>query len=115
VHHLLYKSVGRPNKTTYPHVWWGRAIITLGAINGGIGLQLAHCTKETGIGYGIGAGLVWVHWMAVILMAFIGSRKKLEGETGEKIFGMQPADEPVKQVESSQLSPAVSDKELAIA
>jgi hypothetical protein len=56
-----------------------------------------------------------VHWMAVILMAFIGSRKKLEGETGEKIFGMQPADEPVKQVESSQLSPAVSDKELAIA
>lgn len=114
-HHLLYKSVGRPNKATYPHVWWGRAIITIGAINGGIGLQLARCTRETGIGYGVGAGIVWVLWMGVILMAFISGRKKLEGETGEKIFGMQPANEQAKQVESSQLSPTESDKELAIA
>jgi hypothetical protein len=22
-HHILYKRVGRPNKATYPHVWWG--------------------------------------------------------------------------------------------
>jgi hypothetical protein len=114
-HHLLYKSVGRPNKATYPHVWWGRAIITLGVINGGIGLQLARCTTETTIGYGTGAGFVWILWMSVILMAFIRSRKKLEGETGERIFGMQLADEPVKQVESSQLSPVESNKELAIA
>jgi len=115
VHHLLYKSVGRPNKATYPHVWWGRAIITLGAINGGMGLRLAHCTKGAEIGYGVGAGVVWALWMGVILMAFIRSRKTLEGETGEKIFGMQPANEQVKQVESSQLSPTESDKELVIA
>jgi hypothetical protein len=114
-HHLLYKSVGRPNKATYPHVWWGRAIITLGAINGGIGFQLAHCTTETTIGYGVGAGFVWILWMSVILIAFIRSRKRLEGETGEKIFGMQLAGEPVKQVESSQLSPVESNKELVIA
>jgi hypothetical protein len=114
-HHLFYKSVGRPNNATYPHVWWGRTIITLGAINGGIGLQLSRCTKETGIGYGVGAGVVWALWMAVILMAFIRSRKTLEGETGEKIFGMEPADERMKRVDSSQLSQTVSDKELAIA
>ena len=77
-HHLLYKTVGRPNKATYPHVWWGRAIITLGAINGGIGLQLSHYTMETVIAYGVGAGVVWVLWMGVILTAFIRSRQKLE-------------------------------------
>jgi hypothetical protein len=113
-HHLLYKSVGRPNKATYPHVWWGRAIITLGAINGGIGLQLSRCTKETGIGYGVGAGFVWILWMTVILTAFIRSQKKLEGENGEKISGMQHVNEQVKQLGSSQVSPTELDKELAI-
>jgi hypothetical protein len=114
-HHMLYKRVGRPNKATYPHVWWGRAIITLGAINGGTGLQLARCTKETGIGYGVGAGIVWVLWMGVILMASVRSRKKIERKTGEKIFGMQPANEEAKQVESSQSPISDSDKELAFA
>jgi len=80
-----------------------------------MGLRLAHCTKGAEIGYGVGAGVVWALWMGVILMAFIRSRKTLEGETGEKIFGMQPANEQVKQVESSQLSPTESDKELVIA
>ncbi len=109
-HHLLYKIVGRPNKATYPHVWWGRAIITLGAINGGTGLHLARYTKNTVIGYGVGAGFVWVLWMGFILMAFIRSRR-ISRERLERIHAVG---EPVKKLGSSQLSPAESDKELAI-
>merc|ERR1711977_310171 len=52
-HHLLYKRVGRPNAATYPHIWWGRAIITLGIINGGLGLKLSANTKSGEIAYGV--------------------------------------------------------------
>jgi len=33
-HHLLYKNTGGANVATYPYIWWGRAIVTLGIING---------------------------------------------------------------------------------
>ena len=86
VHHLLYKHRGRPNAATYPHIWWGRAIITLGIINGGLGLQLTENTTKGEIAYGIVAGFMWLLWMAVILLAFNKSRGKPEGETGEGVF-----------------------------
>jgi hypothetical protein len=85
-HHLLYKRVGRPNAATYPHVWWGRAVITLGIINGGLGLQLSGNTVKGEIAYGVVAAVMWSLWMVVIVLAFIKSKNKLEGETGEAIF-----------------------------
>lgn len=85
-HHLLYKRVGRPNVATYPHVWWGRAVVTLGIINGGLGLRLSGNTVKGEIAYGIVAAVMWSLWMIVIVLAFIKSRNKPEGEAGEAIF-----------------------------
>jgi hypothetical protein len=88
VHHLLYKRKGSANAATYPHIWWGRTVITLGIINGAFGLQLSgHVPRGGYIGYGVGAGIIWCLWMAVILVAFIKSRGNREGETGGKMFG----------------------------
>lgn len=84
-HHLLYKRVGRPNAATYPHIWWGRAIITLGIINGGLGLQLAANTKAGEIVYGVVAAIIWLVWMGVIVLAFLRSRNA-KGETGDGAF-----------------------------
>ncbi|KAH7321931.1 hypothetical protein BKA65DRAFT_513289 [Rhexocercosporidium sp. MPI-PUGE-AT-0058] len=91
-HHLLYKRVGRPNAATYPHIWWGRAIITLGIINGGLGLQLAGNSRNGEIVYGVVAGVMWLIWMAVIVLAFLRSRNKVEGETGDGAFGLTDND-----------------------
>ncbi|KAL2068391.1 hypothetical protein VTL71DRAFT_16489 [Oculimacula yallundae] len=87
VHHLRYKKVGRPNAATYPHVWWGRAVITLGIINGGLGLKLTGNTKKGEIAYGVVAGIIWCVWMGVIVLAFLRSRNVKEGETGDSAFG----------------------------
>ncbi|KAH7393602.1 hypothetical protein BKA64DRAFT_92005 [Cadophora sp. MPI-SDFR-AT-0126] len=87
-HHLLYKRVGRPNAATYPHIWWGRAVITLGIINGGLGLQLSANTKTGEIAYGVVAGVMWLIWMAVIVMAFLRSRNPKD-ETGEGVFRLR--------------------------
>ncbi|KAF7875135.1 hypothetical protein EAF04_002307 [Stromatinia cepivora] len=75
-HHMLFKRHGGPNIATYPHVWWGRAVITLGIINGGLGLKLAGNSKKGEIAYGVIAGFMWVLWMAVILLATMKSRSR---------------------------------------
>jgi hypothetical protein len=85
-HHLLFKRHGRPNTATYPHVWWGRAVITLGIINGGLGLQLADNTTNGKIAYAVVAAFMWIVWMTVVVIAFFKSSKRLEGETGETVL-----------------------------
>ncbi len=85
-HHLLYKRTSRLNAATYPHVWWGRAVITLGIINGGLGLKLTGNTNNGEIAYGVVAGVMWLIWIAVIVLAFWRSRTKSTGETSEGIF-----------------------------
>jgi hypothetical protein len=86
-HHILYKRQGRPNTATYPHIWWGRAVITLGIINGGLGLRLADNTRNGEIAYGFVAGFMWLMWMVVILATFFKSRNKTKGETGDNLVG----------------------------
>ncbi|TVY36922.1 hypothetical protein LOCC1_G007421 [Lachnellula occidentalis] len=100
VHHLLYKKTGGKNVATYPHVWWGRAIVTLGIINGGFGLQLArkyaplaNGSRKGEIAYGVIAGPMWILWMSVVVFSSFKSQEKQQGEaimvrtnSGEKIM-----------------------------
>jgi hypothetical protein len=46
-HHLITKNRGHRSGFTRLHIWWGRVVITLGAINGGLGLQLAGTSKTS--------------------------------------------------------------------
>lgn len=70
MHHFQYKKLKRRTLWSYGHLWLGRIAITLGMINGGLGMFLA---TETGrfeptrgqiIAYGVVAGLMWVAWVA---------------------------------------------------
>lgn len=47
------------------HVWWGRVILTLAIIQGGLGLKFADNTHGGKIAYGVVAGLIWVTWLSV--------------------------------------------------
>lgn len=123
-HHVLYKkgtgngggngkeggSMKRSYMVTHMHVWWGRMLITLGIINGGLGLQLsrqvhaidAQITAE--IVYGVGAGMVWALWMGVSVMGYLRN----EHRKGEKALDMQigsgtetPQSEEEKHVQTS--------------
>lgn len=85
-HHLLYKARKHGGVTTYTHVWWGRAIITLGIINGALGLMLSDNTMKGEIIYGVIAGVMWLTWMGVIFLAYIRSRKESDRETGNTAF-----------------------------
>ena len=80
-HHLLYKKTGGTNVATYPHIWWGRAVVTLGIINGGFGLQLSGNTTKGEVAYAIVASVMWVLWMVVIVFSFARGRRTAEKDT----------------------------------
>lgn len=70
------------------HVWYGRALVTLGIINGGLGLRLSDNTKGGEIAYGVVACFMWLLWMAVSIASYVRSTKQpMSGETGEKLTG----------------------------
>ncbi|KAF2101874.1 hypothetical protein NA57DRAFT_64539 [Rhizodiscina lignyota] len=73
IHHQMFKKYGQRTFWSYGHVWLGRIIITLGIINGGLGLKLAGNTKGGEIAYGVVAGIVW---LAYIIAAFVGELKR---------------------------------------
>jgi hypothetical protein len=88
IHHRIFKVRAlavattnrgpRPGRTVWGrlHLWSGRALITLGIINGGLGLRLmesnpiqdAELTRDAEIGYGIAAGLVWCIYVFITVL-----------------------------------------------
>lgn len=54
---------------THAHIWLGRIIITMGMINGGLGLQLTGVSTGSYIAYGVVVGLFWLTWMAIDVRA----------------------------------------------
>ncbi|KAF1995627.1 hypothetical protein P154DRAFT_445173, partial [Amniculicola lignicola CBS 123094] len=70
IHHFQFKKHARRTVWSYGHLWLGRILITLGIINGGLGMLLA---TETGffipgkgqmIAYGVVAAIMWLAWVA---------------------------------------------------
>lgn len=73
-HHVLFKRKGGPNALTYPHIWWGRILITLGIINGYLGLRLTGNTMSIYVAYAVIAGIIWAVWMGLALLTYLRSR-----------------------------------------
>jgi len=77
VHHRQFKK--QPGRTpwSHAHLWVGRIAVTLGIINGGLGLKLADRMRMSSHGgmvaYGVVAGLVWVVWVAAMV---VGERRR---------------------------------------
>ncbi|CAF9916024.1 hypothetical protein IMSHALPRED_002945 [Imshaugia aleurites] len=65
LHHAVYVREGRRSIWSYLHVWWGRIVLTLAIIQGGLGLRFANNTHGGKIAYGVVAGLVWISWLGV--------------------------------------------------
>jgi len=69
-HHIGFKKHGQRRGASYAHLWLGRILITLGIINGGLGLQLAgNVRRRTYIAYGVVAGIIWLIWVLVAILS----------------------------------------------
>jgi hypothetical protein len=78
LHHSLFKKYKHRTLWSYGHIWLGRVAITLGIINGGLGLRLAdsmHMSSKGGmIAYGVVAAFMWLAWVAA---SWIGERRRM--------------------------------------
>ncbi|KAF1990177.1 hypothetical protein K402DRAFT_325745, partial [Aulographum hederae CBS 113979] len=73
MHHLMFKRHQRRQIWSYGHLWIGRLFITLGIINGGLGLYIADNTYSGKIAYGVVAAVFWLLW---VLCAVYGEVKR---------------------------------------
>ncbi|KAK6352853.1 hypothetical protein TWF696_004853 [Orbilia brochopaga] len=63
IHHWLFKVKGKRTVLAYIHTYWGRALMILGMVNGGLGLQLANNTTGGKIAYSVVAGVMGAAWL----------------------------------------------------
>ena len=77
LHHSLYKKYQSRTLWSYVHIWLGRTSITLGIINGGLGLQWADSMNMSSkggiIAYAVIAAVIWLVWVAA---SIIGERRR---------------------------------------
>lgn len=65
-HHVQYVKSQRRSILSWVHIWFGRILITMGIINGGLGLLFsADGSRADYIAYGVVAAIVWLAWLAV--------------------------------------------------
>ena len=92
IHHFIYKRRYARTLWATAHVWFGRVIITLGIINGGLGLKLSGNTTKGKIAYGVVAGIVWLLWMSVVVDWYLtvpgggGEVRRVRGEVRRRVM-----------------------------
>jgi hypothetical protein len=69
IHHINFKRLGRRTAWSYGHLAIGRVMITLGIINGGLGLWLADASTTFIAAYSAIAGVMWMAWVIFAAMA----------------------------------------------
>jgi len=91
IHHRSYLRTQKRGIFGQIHTWYGRALLILGVINGGLGLQLAANTRGGEIAYGVVAGVMAIFYLFVI--GVVGFRKGKGGgkvERGEETTELGP-------------------------
>ncbi|CAG8962112.1 hypothetical protein HYFRA_00005155 [Hymenoscyphus fraxineus] len=110
-HHLMYKKTGTSSFATPVHVWWGRIIVSLGIINGGLGLDLGGQRSAYKIGYAIVAAVFWLLWMGSALFAWWRKGRRQEASVhGSKEMQRATDSEDNLRTEGRQQDQAMQQK-----
>ncbi|KAH8803161.1 integral membrane protein-like protein, partial [Xylogone sp. PMI_703] len=81
IHHSQYKKIQRRGIFSHIHIWYGRILIILAIVNGGLGLQLAAEGNGGKIAYSVVAGVLGLVYFSVLVIVALRTRK---GEQKEK-------------------------------
>ncbi|KAG5983314.1 hypothetical protein E4U55_000298 [Claviceps digitariae] len=78
LHHQHFVKHQRRGAISHAHIWYGRALIVLGMVNGGLGLQLAHNDRAFVIAYCVIASVFGVLYAGC---AVLGGMKRRGSES----------------------------------
>ncbi|KAJ5047068.1 uncharacterized protein L3040_002912 [Drepanopeziza brunnea f. sp. 'multigermtubi'] len=97
IHHMQYKRNQARAPVSHLHIWYGRVIILLGVINGGLGLKLARNSPNGVIAYSVVAGVVGLAYVLMCVFKRKGGAPplwKTESDVGMMRMGSQPQAPP---------------------
>lgn len=80
-HHRQYLKTHGRGAVSYVHIWFGRILMLLGVINGGLGLQLSQERNSLVIAYSVVAGVIFACYLFAKAFAVLG-RKNSTGSVG---------------------------------
>jgi hypothetical protein len=81
LHHYIFTKHTRSAIVAQTHIWLGRTLITLGMINGGLGMRFGGSVFRNGptrpeeIVYGVVAGAIWLGWILVVVFVSVKGKK----------------------------------------
>ncbi|CZR67636.1 related to WSC4 Cell wall integrity and stress response component 4 [Phialocephala subalpina] len=77
IHHIQYKRNFARAGVSHLHIWYGRILMILAVVNGGLGLKLANNSKNGEIAYGVIAGIIGLIYILVTVFKRKGSGSSL--------------------------------------
>jgi len=108
LHHRNYKRTGQRSAPSYGHIWMGRILITLGMINGGLGLRTAaNGTRGEYIAYGVVAGIIWLLW---VVLAAVGERRRRRGARIAPVVTTKSGNSVANGHDTAARAPAAGEK-----
>ncbi|KAK3382893.1 hypothetical protein B0T24DRAFT_645424 [Lasiosphaeria ovina] len=84
LHHRNYVATQSRGIISYAHIWWGRALMVLGIVNGGLGLQLSNERNSLIIAYSVVAGVIFLAYFVVKGWSTLRKRKGPVGGPGKE-------------------------------
>ncbi|KAM0462810.1 hypothetical protein ACHAPV_003635 [Trichoderma viride] len=76
IHHVNYLKVQRRGIFGHLHCWYGRALMVIGIVNGGLGLQLGDAPTRYIIAYSVVAGVTAIIYVASITLGWTVIRRR---------------------------------------
>lgn len=99
LHHNNYLKHQSRTAVSYAHIWYGRLIMVLAVINGGLGLRLAANSKNGKIAYEVVAGVMGLAYIS----ATVFKRKGTGNMNDERVKGMRGSADEVGSEELQQV------------
>ncbi|KAH6987178.1 hypothetical protein EDB80DRAFT_782544 [Ilyonectria destructans] len=99
-HHKHYLKHQRRGLVSYAHIWYGRVLMALGIINGGLGLQLASAPVKYIVVYSVASGIIAILYLAGAVLAL---RRKFQRGKGLSSTRSACEDEFLEPEEHSDL------------
>jgi hypothetical protein len=91
LHHRHYLKTQGRGLISYVHVWWGRVLMVLGVVNGGLGLELARESNGYIIAYGVVSGLIFLAYFGFKAFSFFrASKAPIGGAEAKRVNSRGP-------------------------
>lgn len=71
LHHSQFAKTGSRGVFSYVHVWYGRILMLVGIVNGGLGLKLANASNSFIIAYSVIAAVIGVMYIAAAALGLL--------------------------------------------